>query len=614
MMSLKYKEISRMKINDNFDALHYSKLFNNILRRSKYYFFFIPSKVVRVGRNFSITERLNITIASVDKLRGMGIVKDSDIKTVYEGSLIHENMHALGFPIITRAREVLSPVVKYLSERGISIDEELFNMVENVISDVINEIMAITKKIDEHGKLVTARYLYQVKNQENKNIPLIEKSPSLSLLKKHNDVFRDRYMNRKPDFGDSKTDMIYQMITHYSESLNMKEHTHLVNIGGFSKIVIRSLLEGFNLYSVMDRFFEWYTSVDRVDRTSAIKILSIFENIPEELRLYALYYSLLSTFYRIETSIPENPLLSLSGEGTVMDKIKLPIPSDEESEGILNKITGDSSIKPSEMDKITDNLIKEVITVNKPSSVIKKSKVMEVTIPFYMNPRGRIDPLSVVKSRRGVLDWEVYDEIEYASMERGYSKSSPPDHFTALIDISGSTMYPSAVLLPLAGTETSTLDVERAIVISMMKIMKRKGLGKIKATIFLFEENIRKNEGSIDEMIEFLLDKQGKINPTGGTKIVKALKEGLKTHKDKRDNPFIIVTDLEISRREEEIMYNLITRKLKLSPLLIVIIGGKTPEILSRLNIKKNAAVVSIRTIGELPKLEEAIRKVSTRI
>lgn len=613
-MSLKYKEISRMKINDNFDALHYSKLFNNILRRSKYYFFFIPSKVVRVGRNFSITERLNITIASVDKLRGMGIVKDADIKTVYEGSLIHENMHALGFPMITRAREVLSPVVKYLSERGISIDEELFNMVENVISDVINEIMAITKKIDEHGKLVTARYLYQVKNQENKNIPLIEKSPSLSLLKKHNDVFRDRYMNRKPDFGDSKTDMIYQMITHYSESLNMKEHTHLVNIGGFSKIVIRSLLEGFNLYSVMDRFFEWYTSVDRVDRTSAIKVLSIFENIPEELRLYALYYSLLSTFYRIETSIPENPLLSLSGEGTVMDKIKLPIPSDEESEGILNKITGDSSIKPSEMDKITDNLIKEVITVNKPSSVIKKSKVMEVTIPFYMNPRGRIDPLSVVKSRRGVLDWEVYDEIEYASMERDYSKSSPPDHFTALIDISGSTMYPSAVLLPLAGTETSTLDVERAIVISMMKIMKRKGLGKIKATIFLFEENIRKNEGSIDEMIEFLLDKQGKINPTGGTKIVKALKEGLKTHKDKRDNPFIIVTDLEISRREEEIMYNLITRKLKLSPLLIVIIGGKTPEILSRLNIKKNAAVVSIRTIGELPKLEEAIRKVSTRI
>ena len=610
-MSQKYitRKIPKIEINDNFDALYYSRMYNRLLRRSGYYFFFIPSKVERVGKGFSIDENLRITIASVRKLRGKGITNSNEMKIVYEGSLIHENMHALGFPMITRAKEVLTPVINHLSEIGVTVDENLLNDVENCISDVINEVLAVTKKIDKEGKLIPARYLYQVRNQEDTNNPLIEKSPSLLLLKKHNEVFRDKYMNRKPEFGNTKIDVIYQLITKFSKELDIEEHTYLVNVGGFSTVVIKNLIQEHNLFGVMDKFYEWYTRTSEVDENSKKRLQMIFSEIPEFLRLYALYYSLLFTFYRIDSSIPDNPIKLMSGKG--FDKVKIPVPTKGESERILNKILTDNPITPSELDKITDNLLNEIISVRKPNSILRKKKSMEVTVPFYMNPRGRIDPLSIVKSRRGILDWEVYDEIEYTSIERGYSMTSPPDHFTALIDISGSTLYSSAILLPLVGTETSILDVERAIVIAMMKAMKRKGWGETKATIYLFESEVEKVEGPIDEMIEYLLDEEGEIYPRGGTDILKALRMGLKTHKDNKSNPFIIVTDLEISHREEVVTYNLITRKLKRSPILIVVIGDKEPVKLKELNKRKNIAVVTVRTIGELPKLEEAMRKIS---
>jgi hypothetical protein len=501
------------------------------------------------------------------------------------------------------------------------VNRPLLNEVENIVSDVINEVLALTYEIDKELRLPVTRYHYIVKGSKKKKENIEEESPLEALFSTHNEVFTDIYMGRKPILGNKRSHIIYNLIMKYSENFDLDMHLETTNVGGFTRQILGPLLRDYGLYDIMDKVYEWFKNTKgTVTKKEAKEFRKIFSHVPRRLKLYALYYSLVASYYRLELeSIKDgkktlNDVISACSSVDSRTKEPIPIPDSGTASEIISRIVNDEILlDPDTLDKVSDNLLSEIITV-RGVKFVSKGKSGESTLPFYRNPRGRIDPLSLVKSQRGFLDWEVYDEIEYSTFEREYVTSSPPDHFTALIDVSGSTGGETSLLAPIVGTDTTIIDAEKVIVLSMMKLTKRYGGDNVKASILLFSDGVFRREGSISEMIDFLLGREhGPILPLGGTEIVEAVKEGISVHKDRWDNPFILITDLEISEREERKVYKLIKNGLKRSPVLVVVIGGEI-GILNELNKERNSAVVSVRTISDIRKLERAMRKISTSI
>jgi hypothetical protein len=121
MMSTRIVEKIRTRgIKDDLDALYYSKSFNTSLKNS-YFFQFIPTEVTKVDNGFYITPNLQIAIATLKKVLENGPIDKDELLKVYEGAIIHENMHVLGFPMMARIKEIMSPFVDYLSSRGIEV-------------------------------------------------------------------------------------------------------------------------------------------------------------------------------------------------------------------------------------------------------------------------------------------------------------------------------------------------------------------------------------------------------------------------------------------------------------------------------------------------------------
>ncbi len=88
----------------------------------------------------------------------------------------------------------------------------------------------------------------------------------------------------------------------------------------------------------------------------------------------------------------------------------------------------------------------------------------------------------------------------------------------------------------------------------------------------------------------------------------------IKRHKDGPKNPFILMTDLEIEPYEEATITKMILEGLKLSPVLVVVIGHAGLRALNQLNMYRNSAAVVVSSFSDYPNLEEAIAKVSRAI
>lgn len=635
-LSTKEKIIKKIKqdgLNGDIDVLYYSKSYNSSLKNS-YYFQFLPTEVKKVDSGFYINDKLEIAVSSLKNIPKEINIPKKDLFNLYEGAIIHENMHVLGFPMIARAKEVLSIFIEYLIKRNVKIDNSILSNVENIVSDVINEVLAEKQNID-NGKIPITRFYYVLKGKiENKDRRILEKEfPLVALFYKHNEVFGNMFLNKKVKRGNYKSDVIYSLIEYFSTFFNIDKHLRLNNTGRFTIEVLYAILEEYNIYTIMDKVYEWYKNTDiKTNKNDREKLLSFFDDIPPDEKLYALYYALVSALYRITIENNDNNSESSKQNSknkedkdnknkkekkekrptiNSIDTINLPIPSKDEALDFTKKIrTMNISLSPEEVDKISEKLLNEIITV-KGTKILSKQKSGEVLLPFYKSPRGHIDPYSIIKSQRGFLDWEVSDEVDYYSYKYEYNTSSAPEHFTAVMDISGSTLSGSSILLPFVGMDTTIFDTERAIVLSLMKLTKRYGDERTRASVYLFEDYVSSFEGKIDEMINLLINKKGVISPGGGTNIIVAVKKALEKHKDAWNNPFMIITDLAITKNEEKEIYNLLISELKRSPLIIIIIGEEKPTYLEKLNREELSAVVTINTLNDLKKLEKAMKKIS---
>jgi len=622
------ERIRERGIRDDLDALYYSRHFNESLKAGHEHFRHLGTIVAKVDNGFYITPKLEIAVARLSKVKkrvgNAGGDTPNILRMVYEGGVIHEDLHAAVFPVMARAKEVYAPLVQYLAGRGVPVNPSLLNEVENVVSDIINEVVAVEHGLDG-GRLPLLRYHYIAKWQEKPGKPREQVEaewPLKALFDTHNEAFTDTYLGRQWVPKGYRSDYVYSLIREFAKDFDLRGHVEKAGVGGFTEDVLKKLVESYSLYKIMDLVYDWYKSTGAVlsdwDKERLRRIFNAYL-LPREYRLYALYYALVATMYRLEVEAGREGgrgLEDLRRECPAVDwRAGLPVPPPGEADEIMRRIlAGLLLLDPETLDKVADNLLSSIITV-RGTRLVAKGRVGEVTVPFYRNPRGRIDPLSLVRSRRKprFLDWEVYEEVEYMRFEREPAEGSPPDHFTAVIDISGSTMSPSAVLAPVVGTETTVFDVERAIVISLMKLARKYGGERVAATVHLFNHNVETRSGPVGEMIDFLLGRRGQIVPDGFTDIVKAVRAGTASHRDRPDNPFILVTDLAISWEEEQEVYKTLKSGLKRSPILVVVIGGDI-GVLRELNRERFSAAVSVKTLWDLRKLEAAMQKVSSAI
>jgi len=644
MIAETIQDVTTKMFQDDTDILRFAREENQRIKLNSYFFNLIYSKVEKVGKGFYIDGNLRITVASLGHLYKHNIKEDEVIADVIKGALAHENAHAMLFPFMTRARLTETIVEEYAKSRNVKFHSRLFNKIENYISDIFNELVLYVNKHENYQYLPKLRYYYIYKPHEEEiksfqSNPLKrlegESNPVYSLFMVHNIVFASTYLSNSkrlvlPENPKWISEHLYLTLHDMAVDLNellLREHISRYVSGGFAH-TIRQLVKERYLFRATDEFYELLES--RISTGSVMmsedefkpfrKILNRFSGLDG---FYWKYYIVLSALYRYvvehnirESDLPEN----IDEKEQSCPRNKSSEDEDNEDEGgggldlSLNDILGSDTelLSP----KVAEYLAKKLLRI---ALLTEKQTIMYTTtsdtavIPWYKNPRGRIDKLSL--SRESYLDWKVQVPIEIPDYKKTTeSVAGVPDNITIVIDESGSTLSETAVLAPLYGGDTKVFDVERVTIMSLLyNVMKY--TTETKTNLVRFSDEVIVEEGKITDIYNWLKNVKASDLQWGGTEITKGVLEAVaKKHKDSPYNYFILATDMQISDYDANEIAEIFKKQIRLSPILILSIGYDLPSPIKALNRYRNVAAVSVTGMNDYPKIEEAIRKLATVI
>jgi len=596
MSSVDFERGRRSRIRDDLDALRYSRGYNDRLKRLSPVYGFAPTRVSMVADNFFIDDRLEIAVARAAKVRERA--PESAVDRVYSGGVVHENLHAVMFPVMVRAREVMSLIVHYLSLRVGEVQRGLVSYVENIVSDVVNEVYAWRLRVPGYRELFTVRRWYV----QPSGMPLEEAervNPLAALFDLHYSVFTELDKGREPAVeGSLRSHAAYRLVVRSAALFDPVEHLSRVNL--FTESVTKPLLQS-GLYDFADEAFKVLSPV-QPDAEAVERLAERVEGYGV-LGPYALHFALTTTYYRLGGRVCTRI--------ANVDSLTVPVPSPGEAAEAVERITSNEYfLDPETLDRAASTLLRRSLTV-KGSIIVRRARTGTVYAPFYRNPRGRINPLSLARARRGFLDWEVEEEAEYSVYEQVEGVADAPNHATVVLDVSGSTMAPSGLLAHVVGHDVPVLDAERAIALALVKPVMR--LNPRAATdVFLFSDSVNRISGTVAEVHDTLLDYRRLPLELGNTWIEAGVEAAVARHRDGPRNPFVLITDLEVSDAEAERVYRMLLT-LKRSPVLVVVVGERLLS-LARLNSLSNSAAVAVNTVWDVEKLEKAIGKVSSAV
>jgi hypothetical protein len=181
------------------------------------------SKVAKVDSEFSIDTKLNIEIPSTKKLKALNIPEEVYDK-ILDGALAHEDAHAFIFPFMRYLNNIYAIAKKYSDHAGIPFDIRVFSDVENVISDIINEIIILNKELPGYKNLSTLTYYYiylpsiDTFKKFEKAKEEIEKNPLMALWLKH----RENLAKHTPRQEKYFSDILYNALTSIYANFNIK--------------------------------------------------------------------------------------------------------------------------------------------------------------------------------------------------------------------------------------------------------------------------------------------------------------------------------------------------------------------------------------------------------
>jgi len=610
------RRAKRSVIEDDYDVLNYAKRIHIELKKREPLFQGLYSEIQKVGEGFYITEDLKICVASIKHLAQHGI-KNAEFPPVYRGGVLHENGHGILFPFMTRIKLLYAIVKKYCDTRKppVKFNPGLFNSIENYVSDIFNELVLYTHNITYGKDLPRLRYLYIYRpniieiEERLRNRKALEKKPIEALFTVHNIVFAkiatgelDRPVVKKPKY---LSEYLYNMLSEIAEEFDIDRHIEYMMLGGFSS-TMAILINNYNLFDTTDYVYEFIHkhSIDGgiVTPHEMARLKQRLTTGDKTSTNYFAYLAILMALYRIHSVNPVSPKLKNVDTGE-----KRPEPPDDTTLGqIFNQLTGRVAgfLSPELAEKAAKNLL-EITLLTRGYEIEETYSMAKTKIPWYRRPTGKLDPMSLIKP--SWLDWKVV--VPYAMPDyRKTSKSAlgVPKKITLIIDESGSTSAESPVLAPIIGLDVSVYDVERVTLMSLLlNVMRYRN--DIDTTLVRFSTEVVPVQGTIDEIYNKLKEN---VNPMmGATNIEEAVRIAEENHEDGPTNYFLLATDMMITRSQAEMIRDIIVNRIVKSPVLILAVNAELPKILLDLNNYENVAVVSVSSLHDYRKLEDAVRK-----
>jgi len=607
---------------DDLDILEFAKKADRELKTNSYFFSIIYSEVSKVDEGFYITPDLKIAVASMKHLHEHNIKDDKLIADIIRGALPHENAHAMLFPFMTRMNLTYAVVYGYCEKQGIQFNAGLFNAVENIVSDIFNELVLYEQELGDYVLLPKLRYFYiylpnrsEIENQVAERSKL-EKNPIKALFTTHNLVFASLYAGKlkKPRIPEPKwfSEYIYNVLSESAENFRISDHINYYLSGDFSRIMA-DLVHHYNMYDYIDKFYTQMKqaissgrlSMSQQDFARFEEILSAVKR-PETTQ-YWKYFIILTAFYRYAVENPEIMSQCMMLPNIDTGKTRPGVPSPTILSNILKNM-GKDLLSPELAEFVAKRLLSVALITAKPSfEEVQRTAV--VKIPWYRRPRGKIDPLSLVKP--SILDWRVEVSTQVPEYRKTMlSAVGVPDKVTIIIDESGSTTSTTSILSPIIGIDTSVFDVERTTVMSLLlNVMKY--TDNVDVTLIRFSDSTKVEAGRIKEIYEKLKNLKPYELAWGGTYIEGAIEKGVEVHVDKPYNYFLLATDMEITASQAKIVRDVVLEKIRRSPVLILSVNNDLPPSIEKLNSYPNVAAVSVKSMLDYPKLEAAIKKLA---
>jgi len=607
---------------DDLDILNFAKNADRELKANSYFFSIIYSEVAKVDEGFYITPDLKIAVASMKHLYEHNIKDDKLIADIIRAALPHENAHAMLFPFMTRMNLTYAIVHGYCEKRGIQFNAGFFNAVENIISDIFNELVLYEQELGDYVLLPKLRYFYiylpnrsKIENEVTERHKL-ERNPISALFTTHNLVFASLYMGKlkRPRVPEPKwfSEYIYNVLDESAERFSISDHIRYYLSGDFSRIMM-DLIHNYNMYDYVDKFYTQMKqtisggrlSMSQQDFTRFDEILNTVKR-PESAQ-YWKYFIILTSFYRYAIENPDimNQCMALPNIDTGKTRPGMPSPTILNS--ILNNM-GKDLLSPELAEFVAKRLLSVALITSKPTFE-ETQRTAVVKIPWYRRPRGKIDPLSLVKP--SILDWKVEVATQVPEYRRStLSAVGVPDRVTVIIDESGSTTSQTSILSPIIGIDTSVFDVERTTIMSLLlNVMKY--TDNVDVTLIRFSDSAKVEGGKIKEIYEHLKNLKPQELAWGGTYIEGAIEKGIEVHTDKPYNYFLLATDMEITSNQVRIVRDLVLEKIRRSPVLILSVNNDLPPSIEKLNSYPNVAAVAVKSMLDYPKLEAAIKKLA---
>jgi hypothetical protein len=559
------------------------------------------SKITKVDKGFSIDERLNIEIPSTKKLRALNIPEEVYDK-ILDGALVHEDAHAFLFPFMRYLNNIYAIAKKYSDRAGISFDIKVFDSVENIVSDIINEIIITNAKLPGYEDLPTLTYYYiylqnisEFEKFENERLE-IEKNPLQALWFKHRLTLIKPAQQEKEYFSD----ILFSTLKLIYADFDIKgwiEYPELLVLGPYIEGIF-DLTD--SLYNTINRMTTAPQKIEDAEKLEST-LLGFFNNI-ERFNHSITYLMLVLALYRfiIETHM-QKTLKSIP-----TDNIKRPNPpSPEELDKIFLNMTDQTFLSGDILEKIARQILKQALLTKKGVWISQSENSGEATIPWYRYPRGKLVKSTLIKD---VLEWRVRKTIPLTTETKKFV-TNLPSMITILIDESGSTDMLIDVLAPLTSMATTTFDVERAIIMSILLNTMNNGGEDIPVNLVRFSTTIIAEKCTVKTAYDKI---KNNTNPMmNETNIITAIGTAVTMHKDDHENYFILLTDMRIPNDVADIITTTLKTRIRKSPLLIIIIGEEFPKELETLK-RRNTAIINIINYKDFKKIEDAIRTLLT--
>ena len=572
---------------------------------------------------------LRIWVASIKNLVDRNIPQEM-FQPIYRGGVTHEALHIILLPYMKQSRYVLAIAADYLRSRGYKLDWDKLNHVDNVVSDVINEIIATVNNLPNSDALKPLNIYYVLNNIKG----VIELANDNNLLTSFfiagkSAIASGSHALTQGNSGESKklSQGLVTLAANVSRSLDIYNYILELNSTAFTSLTLPSLLVDDVLYRSLDNVVDAtkkYVSGD-IDASNAKKMfIGAISSCPIKNKLIWTYYHYLVPLYIVAKS-------EMSNIGCACDQIRL---SPDELDDIMNDLrdkankargTGrgvdknrDSDreihldlLSSKEIKRVSSRLLMEALRVAG-NRILAESYIYRSSDPIDRKPYGIPDPRTL-----------MYSEIHMISFEQGFrwkrgddNNYDLPSYITIIIDESGSTSSDTDILSPIAGRVTKVYDVERTVAMALLYNMIRLGGSDVKTDLYRFSDNVdimKSKARDVYEWLATIAERKQRLMMTG-TNIEKAVASALENHVDSPKNYFVLITDMEIYINQAVEIRRMMTSKLRKSPILIISIDNPAPAVIEELNRDKLIAVASVLNLRDLEKIERAIAKLAKNL